>query len=152
MFTIDTEVRLLAKREEVWPFFSNARNLERLTPGFLKFQVLTPDPIEMKEGTLIDYRLRIRGIPIRWQSRITVWDPPHRFVDEQVRGPYRYWIHQHTFEPDGDGTIARDLVRYDHIGGRLVNRLMVGRDVETVFAYRRKVLEEVFPGPNHLTP
>ena len=74
MFTIDTEVRLLAKSEEVWPFFSNARNLERLTPGFLKFQVLTPDPIEMKEGTLIDYRLRIRGIPIRWQSRITVWD------------------------------------------------------------------------------
>lgn len=152
MFTIDTELRLLAKSEEVWPFFSNARNLERLTPGFLKFQVLTPDPIEMKEGTLIDYRLRIRGIPIRWQSRITVWDPPHRFVDEQVRGPYRYWIHQHTLEPDGNTMIARDLVRYDHIGGRLVNRLMVGRDVETIFAYRRKVLEEVFPGPNQTTP
>ena len=152
MFTIDTEVRLLAKSEEVWPFFSNARNLERLTPRFLKFQVLTPDPIEMKEGTLIDYRLRIRGIPIRWQSRITVWDPPHRFVDEQVRGPYRYWIHQHTFEPDDNTTIARDLVRYDHIGGRLVNRLIVGRDVETIFSYRRKVLEEVFPGPNQTTP
>ena len=152
MFTIDTEVRLLAKSEEVWPFFSNVRNLERLTPGFLKFQVLTLDPIEMKEGTLIDYRLRIRGIPIRWQSRITVWDPPHRFVDEQVRGPYRYWIHQHTLEPDGNTTIARDLVRYDHIGGQLVNRLMVGRDVETIFAYRRKVLEEVFPGPNQTTP
>ncbi len=151
MFTIDTELRLLAKSEEVWPFFSNARNLERLTPGFLKFQVLTPDPIEMKEGTLIDYRLRIRGIPIRWQSRITVWDPPHRFVDEQVRGPYRYWVHQHTFEPDGNATIARDLVSYDHIGGQLVNRLMVGRDVETIFAYRRKVLEEVFPGPNQTT-
>ncbi|MEE2648443.1 MAG: hypothetical protein VX389_00505 [Acidobacteriota bacterium] len=96
--------------------------------------------------------MRIRGIPIRWQSRITVWDPPHRFVDEQVRGPYRYWIHQHTLEPDGNTTIARDLVRYDHIGGRLVNRLMVGRDVETIFAYRRKVLEEVFPGPNQTTP
>ena len=148
MFTVETNVRLPAPIEEVWPFFSNARNLERLTPAFLKFVVMTPEPIEMRVGTLIDYKLRLRGVPVRWQSEITVWEPPYRFTDEQRRGPYRSWHHEHRFESDGEGTIASDLVRYDHVGSRLANWLLVGRDVRNIFAYRRKVLEEVFSGPD----
>ena len=144
MFTIEAEIRLPAPLDTVWPFFSDARNLERLTPPFLRFEVLTPDPIEMAAGTLIDYRLRIRGVPISWQSEITVWEPPHRFVDEQRRGPYKCWIHEHSFAADGDETIARDHVRYDHIGGRLANRVIVGPDVRRIFAYREKVLKELF--------
>jgi len=144
MFTLDTTTRISAPLDEVWPFFSNARNLERLTPAFLKFEVLTPDPIEMEVGTRIDYKLRIRGLPIRWQSEITAWEPQHRFVDEQRRGPYKAWIHEHTFEAEGDATIARDFVQYDHVGGRLANRLMVGPDVRRIFAYREKVLQEIF--------
>jgi ligand-binding SRPBCC domain-containing protein len=83
-------------------------------------------------------------VPIRWQSEITAWEPPYRFVDEQRRGPYRCWIHEHTFEADGDATVARDRVQYDHIGGRLVNRLMVGPDVRRIFAFRTRVLNEIF--------
>ena len=143
MFTLESEVRVPTSPEEVWPFFSNARNLERLTPSFLRFEVLTPDPIEMGVGTLIDYRLRIRGLPIRWQSEITAWEPPFRFVDEQRRGPYKVWIHEHTFEEDGGNTIARDQVQYDHIGGKLVNALMVGRDVQRIFDYRRQVMAQI---------
>jgi ligand-binding SRPBCC domain-containing protein len=98
----------------------------------------------MGVGTLIDYRLRIRGLPIRWQSEITAWEPQRRFVDEQRRGPYRSWIHEHAFEADGDRTIARDFVQYDHIGGMLANRLIVGPDVRRIFAYRQRVLREIF--------
>jgi ligand-binding SRPBCC domain-containing protein len=144
VYTLTSEIRVPAPIDEVWPFFCNARNLERLTPSFLRFEVLTPEPIDMGVGTLIDYRLRIRGLPIRWQSEITAWEPQRRFVDEQRRGPYRSWIHEHTFEADGDRTIARDFVQYDHIGGRLANRLMVGPDVRRIFAYRQRVLREIF--------
>jgi ligand-binding SRPBCC domain-containing protein len=144
VYTLTSEIRVPAPIEEVWPFFCNARNLERLTPSFLRFEVLTPEPIEMGVGTLIDYRLRIRGFPIRWQSEITAWEPQRRFVDEQRRGPYRSWIHEHAFEADGDRTIARDFVQYDHIGGMLANRLIVGPDVRRIFAYRQRVLREIF--------
>jgi ligand-binding SRPBCC domain-containing protein len=148
MFTIESEILLPAPIGEVWPFFSNARNLERLTPPLLRFEVLTPDPIEMAVGTRIDYRLHVRGVPIRWQSEITAWEPPHRFVDRQRRGPYKCWIHEHTFAVEGGGTRARDFVHYDHLGGRLVNRLLVGPDVRRIFAYREKALHEVFgPAP-----
>lgn len=148
MFSLEFEVRLQARLEEVWPFFSDAHNLERLTPSFLRFEVLTPEPIAMAPGTRIDYRLRVRGVPIRWQSEIIVWEPPHRFVDEQRRGPYRSWIHEHTFAADGDATIARDRVHYDHIGGKLVNRLLVGPDVRRIFAYRKEALQKIFAVTN----
>jgi ligand-binding SRPBCC domain-containing protein len=144
MYEIADEVIIPRPLVEVFPFFSDARNLERLTPGWLKFEVLTPDPIEMAPGTLIDYRLRLRGFPIRWRTEITAWEPPHRFVDEQLRGPYRAWIHEHTFEAQGDQTIARDHVRYDHFGGRLINKLFVARDVEKIFAYRQQKMLEIF--------
>jgi ligand-binding SRPBCC domain-containing protein len=98
----------------------------------------------MHVGQRIDYRLRVRGVPIRWQSEITAWEPPHRFVDEQRRGPYRAWIHEHTFEAQDGGTLARDLVQYAVLGGALVNRLFVARDVERIFAFRSEMLREIF--------
>ena len=144
MYEIKSEITLPQPLADVFPFFSDARNLERLTPDWLKFEVLTPDPIEMTAGTLIEYRLRLRGVPIRWRSEITAWEPPYRFVDEQRRGPYRAWIHEHTFEERDGQTIARDHVQYDHLGGRLVNRLLVGPDVAKIFAFRRQKMEEIF--------
>lgn len=129
----------------MFPFFADARNLERITPPWLRFRILTPGPIEMRVGALIDYRLRIRGVPVRWRTRIAAWEPPHRFVDEQVRGPYRRWVHEHTFEPTDGGTLCRDRVEYAVPGGALIARLLVRPDVERIFAYRRAVLASLFP-------
>jgi ligand-binding SRPBCC domain-containing protein len=141
---LSSEIELLRSREQVFKFFASAGNLELLTPPWLNFRVLTPEPIEMGSGTVIDYRLRLRGLPIRWQSEISVWEPPARFVDEQRRGPYRAWIHEHSFEEHNGVTLAIDRVHYDHLGGRLVNRLFVAPDLERIFAYRRQKLVEVF--------
>ncbi len=134
---------------EVFSFFSDALNLEKLTPPWLQFHVLTPSPIAMQKDTLIDYRLKIRGIPARWQSRITVWEPPHRFADTQVRGPYRVWIHEHRFTEDVGGTWCEDHVQYSPIGGVLVDKLFVAADVRKIFAYRSERLSELF-GDNKL--
>lgn len=143
-FTLLAEVIVPKPRSEVFPFFANAENLERITPPFLHFQILTPRPIEMRRGTLIDYKISLHGIPIRWRTEITVWEPPFRFVDTQLRGPYREWIHEHTFEERGGETVCRDRVDYKVPGGALIHRLFVERDVRTIFSYRRDVLLEIF--------
>ncbi len=144
-FELRISLRVPRGREEAFAFFSDAHNLERITPGFLKFRVLTPAPIELREGVVIDYTLRVRGVPLRWRSEITVWDPPHRFVDRQVRGPYRRWVHEHRFVSlDGGGTLVEDRVEYAVPGGRLVHALFVKRDVQAIFAYRTAVLREMF--------
>ena len=142
---LEFEQFLPAPLEEVFPFFADARNLETITPPWLKFKVLTPAPIDMRPGARIDYRLRIRGIPIGWQSEITAWDPPHRFVDEQRRGPYRAWIHEHTFAREGAGTRVRDSVQYAAPGGELVRLLFVEPDVRQIFAFRQEFLARRFP-------
>ena len=118
--------------------FGAARNLEAITPPWLRFRVVTPEPIAMAPDTLIAYRLRLHGVPVRWLTRIAVWDPPHRFVDVQVRGPYASWHHTHEFEPDGSGTLMRDTVRYAlPFGplGELAHRF-VERDLRRIFDYR----------------
>jgi ligand-binding SRPBCC domain-containing protein len=125
---------------EVFDFFADARNLQSITPPWLDFSILTPAPILMRAGTLIDYRLKLHGFPIRWQTQITAWEPPHRFVDEQRRGPYRLWIHEHRFEARDGGTLVSDFVRYEAPGGRLVEWLFVRRDVERIFQFRREKL------------
>ena len=98
----------------------------------------------MRPGTLIDYRLRFRGFPLRWRSEITVWDPPHRFADVQVKGPYRQWMHEHTFIEQDGGTLAGDRVAYAVWGGALANSLVVSRDVERIFDYREQKLTSMF--------
>ncbi len=141
-FTLSTDQLIEKPRDEVFSYFSDAHNLAEITPPWLKFVVLTPRPIVMQVGTLIDYRLKLRGIPVKWQSEITEWNPPYEFVDEQRRGPYRTWIHTHTFTETDEGTIVGDQVEYAVLGGQLVNNLLVRRDIEKIFEYRSEKLHE----------
>ena len=130
--------------DETWEFFSNAANLGRITPRWLSFEILTPQPIEMGVGTLIDYRIRLRGIPMRWRTRIERWEPGRCFVDTQERGPFALWEHTHTFESHADGTLLHDRVRFGLPFGRvgaIAARLVVARDVDRIFAHRKKVIE-----------
>jgi ligand-binding SRPBCC domain-containing protein len=134
------EQRLPAPPEDVFPFFSDAHNLEAITPPWLRFHVVTPRPIEMRAGALIEYRLRLRGIPISWLTRIDEWTPGVRFVDVQLSGPYRLWHHTHEFEPDGaGGTLMRDTVHYAlplWPLGEAAHALLVRRDLAAIFAFR----------------
>jgi ligand-binding SRPBCC domain-containing protein len=113
----------------------------------MSFQILTPRPIEMRAGTIIDYKVGVRGLPLRWRSEITVWDPPHRFVDEQLRGPYRYWHHDHEFESRDGGTLCRDHVAYAVPFDILAHRFFVRRELETIFDFRRQAMEQRFAAP-----
>ncbi len=136
--------------DEAFAFYGDAHNLERITPPLLKFEVTTPGPIEMGVGTLIEYKLRLHRVPVRWRTRIEAWERPRRFVDAQVNGPYALWEHTHTFEEDGPGaTIIHDRVRYSiPFGplGELAHRLLVRRDLKQIFDYRRDaVARELAP-------
>jgi ligand-binding SRPBCC domain-containing protein len=143
-FTLETYQFLPRPLDVVFRFFADAGNLEALTPPWLRFEILTPLPIDMRAGTIIEYRLRLHGVALRWQSEITAWEPPHRFVDEQRQGPYRKWIHQHTFTPCNNGSEMRDFVRYLVPGGGLVNLLFVQREVRRIFEYRSRKLSDFF--------
>jgi hypothetical protein len=134
-------------RSEVFAFFSDPQNLERITPAFLRFRTLTPPPIEMREGAIMDFRLRLYGVGLRWQTRIERFEPEERFVDTQVKGPYRYWHHLHEFEDLGDRTRVRDTVHYElPLGplGSLARALFVRRSLERIFNYRRQAVVEIF--------
>jgi ligand-binding SRPBCC domain-containing protein len=143
-FTLTTEQWLPRPLAEVFTFFADAGNLDALTPPWLRFEILTPRPIEMRIGARIDYRLRLRGLPLRWQSEITAWQPPNRFVDEQRRGPYHVWIHEHSFAEQDGGTLVGDCVRYAVPCGWLADRLFVRRDIAKIFACRQGKLRELF--------
>jgi ligand-binding SRPBCC domain-containing protein len=143
-FTLHDELWLPRPLAEIFPFFADAANLEKITPPWLSFHVVTPAPIEMRPGALLDYQIKVHGIPIRWRTEIVTWEPPHRFVDVQLTGPYRLWHHTHTFVEKDGGTLCTDDVRYWPRGGRIINALFVRRDVATIFAYRRKRLGEMF--------
>ncbi len=138
-YVLEREQIVRAPLEEVFDFFSQARNLEALTPSWLRFHVLTPEPIVMHGGQVIEYRLRLRGVPLRWVSLIEEWDPGRMFVDRQLSGPYRLWHHTHEFASHPDGTLVRDRVRYQiPLGplGALAHALFVRRDLERVFDFR----------------
>ena len=145
-YRLKTAVWLPSEMADVFAFFSDARNLNLITPEWIRFRIKTPMPVVMKPGLLLDYGLQLRGLPVRWQSEITVWDPPHRFVDEQRQGPYRRWIHEHLFQEKDGGTNVIDRVHYAVPGGRLVHRLFVKGDVTCIFRYRRRKLTEIFQG------
>ena len=141
---LHVEMLVPASREDVFAFFSDARNLERLTPPWLRFEIETPETILMQAGAEIRYRLRWHGIPLRWTSHITEWQPPRLFVDEQIRGPYRLWRHEHHFEEAEGGTRVRDRVLYAVFAPPFVERRFVRRDLERIFAYRQDRLRESF--------
>ena len=153
-WVLESELRVPRTVAEVFPFFSKAENLNELTPPWVRFKITSPLPIHMGPGTVIDYRIRVRGITLNWRTLITRYEPEKCFVDEQVRGPYGLWHHSHFFEssPDGAGTICRDRVRYglrpalvgrSAVGG-LVQRWMVGPDCQKIFEYRAKRMLELF--------
>ena len=145
-FVLTTRQFVNRTREEVFAFFSDASQLGRITPPFLKFKIQTPLPIELKKGALIDYSLTLRFLPIRWRTEISAWDAPNRFVDRQLKGPYKLWHHEHTFEEIEGRTLVKDVVFYKPIGGALVHKLFVRRDLEKIFRYRQEKIAEIFRG------
>ncbi len=146
-YVLEQEQIVPRPRHEVFDFFSRAENLEKLTPRFLRFSIKTPLPIEMRPGTLIDYRIALFGIPMRWRTRIDVWEPETRFVDTQLKGPYELWRHEHVFtDAPGGGTLMKDHLSYQ-VGfgpfGEVARVAFVKRTVETIFAFRRQEVERV---------
>lgn len=137
------ELPLPAK--EVFPFFADAENLESITPPELGFSILTPRPITLNADALIDYRLRLMGIPLLWRSRISLWDPPYRFVDEQLKGPYKEWVHTHRFEDREKGCIMTDEVRYRLPLWPLGEAAfpLVRLHLERIFRFRQKVIRKL---------
>jgi ligand-binding SRPBCC domain-containing protein len=130
--------------DEVFEFFARARNLEAITPPWLSFAVLTPEPIAMDAGTLIEYRLTLHRLPLRWLTRIEAWEPGRLFVDRQVRGPYRVWHHRHEFEPHPRGTVVRDRVNYAlplGVLGAAAHLAFVRRDLARIFDFRKLAVE-----------
>ena len=148
-----TKTHLLERSQRVevpidlaFAFYGDSDNLEPLTPPWLHFEVTTPRPLTLQAGALLDYRLKLHGVPVRWTTLIETWEPPLRFVDSQASGPYSHWEHTHLFEPDGDGaTIIHDRVRYAiPLGplGAVAHRLFVRRDLKRIFDYRRDAVAE----------
>ncbi len=136
-------------RPEVFAFFEDAHNLERITPAFLRFRIVTPDPITVRAGTRIDYRLSLFGVPFSWTTVIEVHEPGVRFVDVQRAGPYRSWRHLHTFEDAPGGTLMRDRVEYElPLGplGDLAHAVLVRRQLRTIFDHRRRVIDRLLAG------
>jgi ligand-binding SRPBCC domain-containing protein len=149
-YTLRREQFVPRPLEEVFEFFSNAANLQKITPQWLNFQILTPGPIDIRPGTLLDYRLKWHGFPIKWRTEIVTWNPPRAFTDVQIRGPYRSWHHTHTFSAEPGGTRMVDVVNYElplGILGAIAHRIGVRRDLEGVFEYRRQVIASLFPPP-----
>jgi ligand-binding SRPBCC domain-containing protein len=140
---LDSEMIVPAPVDETFAFFAEAWNLERITPPWLNFTILTTGPIVMQVGAEIDYRIRLHGLPIPWRSRIDVWTEGSRFVDRQIVGPYRWWRHEHRFEPVTGGTRVIDRVEYVARVAWLSDGF-VRRDLERIFAYRRDALRRLF--------
>ena len=141
---LERRQRIEAPIERVFDFYSDTLNLEPLTPPWIHFQVTSPVPVTMEAGTLLDYKLRLHGVPVRWRTRIETWEPPVGFLDTQAKGPFSLWEHTHVFEPDGDSaTVVHDRVRYVlPLGplGAIAHRLFVHRDLERIFDYRRDAI------------
>jgi hypothetical protein len=145
-YVLERSLFIPKPRPEVFAFFADAFNLERITPPFLRFHILTPGPIAMRAGALIEYQLRLYGVKFRWKTRIAAFDPPFFFVDEQLKGPYRRWVHRHSFEEVPGGTLMRDRVEYE-LGfgplGAVAHAFFVRRSVEKIFDHRNATIGEI---------
>ena len=140
---------------EVFPFFDAPENLGKITPPWLALRMLTPFSLDIQQGTLIDYTIRWLGIPIRWRTLISDYQPPAMFVDEQLKGPYNFWHHTHTFVPTGEGTEMSDCVRYRLPGGilgDLLHSLVIRRQLKRIFDYRERTIAEIFAPPGVRCP
>jgi ligand-binding SRPBCC domain-containing protein len=149
-----SKLRLISKEtsvnkpiDEVFAFFAKAENLNIITPPELNFKISSPQPIEMKKGTLIDYKIMLNGISFKWKTEITEWAPPNRFVDTQLKGPYKVWIHEHIFESHSGNTIVKDIVSYLPPGWLLepvIHKLAVKKKLEHIFDYRMEKIKSIF--------
>ena len=146
VYELKYRLELPRPRAEVFDFFSDPHNLEKITPPWLHFEIMTPMLMGLRRDASIDYRLRLHGIPLRWKSEITAWEPPKRFIDQQMSGPFRLWIHEHHFHEIPGGTLVTDEVLYAPPFGALANRLLVDRDLKAIFKYRQERLLELFGG------
>lgn len=143
----ESSIWIPAPVETVFSFFSRAENLDKITPPWLHFKILTALPLEMGDGTLLEYQLKLHGIPVSWQTEITNWNPPFQFVDVQLRGPYRKWVHTHTFTSQNNGTLVEDNVDYAVPGfflEPLIYRYFVKPDISKIFEYRQNQLTKIF--------
>jgi ligand-binding SRPBCC domain-containing protein len=131
--------------DEIFPFFADINNLDRLTPDDFRFRIVSPEPpIQMRQGLVVDMRVTVKGIPMLWRARISDWDPPHGFTDEQLKGPYHLWSHRHRFQPKDGGVLVSDEVDYKPMGGWLAHKMFVRSDLKRVFGFRRRKLAELF--------
>jgi ligand-binding SRPBCC domain-containing protein len=149
--TLRREQVIPSPLEEVFSFFADSRNLETITPAWLSFRILNPQPIQMRAGTRLDYRLKWHGLPIAWKTEILAWNPPYSFTDVQMRGPYRLWHHVHSFSAEPRGTRMVDVVSYQlPLGaiGELAHATLVRGDLERVFDHRCRLIESLFSPPH----
>ena len=147
VYTLKKEQKISKNILDVFDFFSRPENLAAITPPKMKFKILTPSPIEMKEGALIDYTVRILGFPVRWRTLITKYDPPDIFVDQQLKGPYSLWHHTHTFTKISDNeTLIKDIIAYSipfGFIGRVVHSIYIKKDLEKIFLYRKNKIADL---------
>ena len=155
MSRLHTSLLVPRPLDEVFAFFADAGNLQRITPPWVDFRIESPLPLDMRPGSLIDYRLKVRGLPLRWRTEITVWNPPHEFVDTQLRGPYRRWVHTHRFTAVPAGTVVEDEVDFAVPFGWLAERLLVRSDLTAIFLPRQRAILDAFDArataPLHVT-
>jgi ligand-binding SRPBCC domain-containing protein len=147
IYTLKQKQVLSRPLKEVFAFFARPENLQHITPPELGFQIITPSPIVMDKGSLIDYQIRLSGLPFRWRTLISSYNPPHEFVDEQIKGPYSFWHHRHQFYAEGDETVIEDTVTYIipfGILGRIVHTLFIRNKLRKIFEYRKAIIERWF--------
>ncbi len=147
LYTLESNQFINKPIEEVFQFFSKPENLSVITPAKLGFKILSPNPVKMEVGRLIDYNIYLMGIPIHWRTLITDYEPPNMFVDQQIKGPYAMWHHTHTFHKVKGGVEIKDRVVYSipfGFLGRLLNYLWIKRDLNNIFLHRKKVIDKLF--------